>query len=166
MFSNGLLNSFGWGPQSSYSRNLLLAPWMFIGLLFSHVGCGSNSSGVTQTDTKTQIERLFNLYKSYVDTKQKGPADEKALKEYAKTLSEKQLDELLIGKDVESIFVSPRDKEPFQIVYGQTLSGGGEPVAIIYEKTGQNGLRYASLSMGYSEEYDAETLNGYLPKKK
>ena len=166
MFSNGLLESLGWGCQSSYSRNLLLAPWMFIGLLFSHVGCGSNSSGVTQTDTKTQIEHLFNLCKSYVDTKQKGPADEKALKEYAKTLSEKQLDELLIGKDVESIFVSPRDKEPFQIVYGQSLSGGGEPVAVIYEKTGQNGRKYASLSMGYSEEYDEETLNGYLPKKK
>ena len=135
-------------------------------LLFCHSGCGSNTSGVTQTDTKTQIERLFNLYKSYVDTKQKGPANEKTLKEYAKELSDKQLDELLIGKDVESIFVSPRDKEPFQIVYGQSLSGGGEPVAVIYEKTGQNGLRYASLSMGYTEEYDEETLKGYLSKKK
>ena len=137
-----------------------------MGLLFCHSGCGSSTSGVTQTDTKTQIERLFNLYKSYVDTKQKGPANEKALKEYAKELSDKQLDELLIGKDVESIFVSPRDKEPFQIVYGQSLSGGGEPVAVIYEKTGQNGLKYASLSMGYTEEYDEETLKGYLPKKK
>ena len=97
---------------------------------------------------------------------QKGPSDEKALKEYAKTLSEKQLDELMIGKDVESIFVSPRDKEPFQIVYGHNLSGGGETVAVIFEKTGHNGLKYASLSMGYSEEYDEETLKGYLPRKK
>ena len=72
----------------------------------------------------------------------------------------------MIGKDVESIFVSPRDKEPFQIVYGQTLSGGGEPVAILYEKTGQNGRKYAALSMGYSEEYDEATLSEYLPKKK
>lgn len=166
MFSNGLWSGLGWGSQCRYPGNLLLLPWIFIGLLFSQVGCGSNTSGVTQTDTKTQIERLFNLYKSYVDSKQKGPADEKALKEYAKTLSEKQLDELMIGKDLESIFVSPRDKEPFQIVYGHNLSGGGETVAVIYEKTGHNGLKYASLSMGYSEEYDEETLRGYLPKKK
>lgn len=166
MFPNGLIRCFEWGSQIGFARNQRLIPWMFIGLLLCYVGCGSNSSGITQTDTKTQIERLFNLYKSYVDTKQKGPANEKSLKEYAKELSNKQLDELLIGKDVESIFVSPRDKEPFHIVYGQTLSGGGQPVAVIYEKTGQNGLRYASLSMGYTEEYDEETLKGYLSKNK
>ena len=68
MFLNGLR----WGSQCRYSGNLLLLPWIFIGLLFSHVGCESHTSGVTQTDTKTQIERLFNLYKSYVDSKQKG----------------------------------------------------------------------------------------------
>ena len=166
MVSNGLRNGLGWCSQGRFSKNLLLLPWIFIGLLFSHVGCESHSSGVTQTDTKTQIERLFNLYKFYVDTKQKGPANEKALKEFAKELSEKQLDEHMIGKDVESIFVSPRDKEPFQIVYGQSLSGGGATVAVIYEKTGQNGQKYAALSMGYSEEYDEATLSEYLPKKK
>ena len=166
MFSVDLSHRSGWGNESCFFSNRLLLSWIFMGLLFYHVGCGSNTSGVTQTDTKTQIERLFNLYKSYTDTKQKGPANEKALKEYARELSDKQLDELLIGRDIESIFVSPRDKEPFQIVYGQTLSGGGEPVAVIYEKTGQNGLKYAALSMGYSEEYDEETLKGYLAKKK
>lgn len=136
-------------------------------IVFWQVGCGgSHTSGVTQTDTKTQIEHLFNLYKAYVNTKHAGPPNEQALKDFAKELSDKQLDELLIGKDVESLFVSVRDKEPFEIVYGQTLNPAGESVAVIYEKTGQNGLKYAALSIGYAEEYDEETLKAYIPKKK
>ena len=56
------------------------------------VGCESHTSGNTQTDTKTRIESLFNLYKSYVEAKKKGPPNEQALREYAKQLTEKQLD--------------------------------------------------------------------------
>lgn len=129
-------------------------------------GCESHTSGVTQTDTKTRIERLFNLYKSYIEAKKKAPLNEQALKEHAKTLTEQQLDDLLIGRDLESVFVSDRDKEPFQIAYGQMIKSGGEPVAIIHEKTGMNGMRYVALSIGYAEEYDEETLQQYLPKKK
>ena len=147
-------------------KNLLFLPLLFVGVLSLQVGCESHTSGVTQTDTKTQIERLFNLYKSYVEANRKAPPNEKALKDYAKGLSEKQLDEQMIGKDLEAIFVSPRDKEPFQVVYGQMLTSGGEPVAVIYEKTGEKGNKYVALSIGYTEEYDDETFKGYLPKKK
>ncbi len=149
-----------------FLKNLLFLPLLFVGSFTLQVGCESHTSGVTQTDTKTQIERLFNLYKSYVEVNRKAPPNEKALKDYAKGLSEKQLDEQSIGKDLEAIFVSPRDKEPFQIAYGQMLTSGGEPVAVIYEKTGEKGMKYVALSIGYTEEYDDETLKQYLPKKK
>lgn len=129
-------------------------------------GCESHTSGVTQTSTKTRIEHLFNLYKSYVETKKKAPPNEQALREHAKELTEQQLDDLLIGRDLESIFVSDRDNEPFQIAFGQMVKSGGEPVAIIHEKTGANGMKYVALSIGYAEEYDEETLQQYLPKKK
>ena len=129
-------------------------------------GCQSHTSGVTQTETKTQIEQLFNLYKAYVETKRKAPQNEQALKEFAKGLSEKEKAERLIGNDVEAIFISSRDKEPFEVVYGQSLNPAGEPVAIIIEKVGKNGMRYAALSIGYSEELDEETLSGYRLKKK
>ena len=148
------------------SKNAWVIPLLAVGLLVSQIGCESHSSGMTQTDTKTQIEQLFNLYKSYVTAKRKGPPNEQALREYAKGLSEKQLEDELIAKDVDSIFISARDKQPFQIVYGHSLNAGGEPVAIIYEKTGVNGMKYAALSMGYAEEYDDETLKGYIPKGK
>ena len=149
-----------------FAMNVCLTRSIFWVLLALQMGCESHSSGVTQTDTKTQIEQLFNLYKSYVNVKRKGPPNEQALRDFAKGLSEQQLEEQLIAKDVDSIFVSARDKEPFQIVYGQTLNAGGNPVAVIYEKTGLNGRRYAALSMGYTEEYDEETLNEYIPKKR
>ena len=66
--------------------------------------------------------------------------------------------------------MTPKQSNALSLVLDETVKShlGYEAVfaIVIYEKTGQNGLRYASLSMGYSEEYDAETLNGYLPKKK
>lgn len=157
---------FGGRDCTVFAMSVCLTRSIFLCVLALQMGCESHSSGVTQTDTKTQIEQLFNLYKSYVDVNRKGPPNEQALRDFAKGLSEQQLEEQLIAKDVDSIFVSARDKEPFQIVYGQTLSGGGDPVAVIYEKTGQNGRRYAALSMGYTEEYDEATLNEYIPKKR
>ena len=140
-----------------FAMNVCLTRLILLGVIALQMGCESHSSGVTQTDTKTQIEQLFNLYKSYVNVNRKGPPIEQALRDFAKRLSEQQLEEQLIAKDVDSIFVSARDKEPFQIVYGQTLNPGGNPVAVIYEKTGLNGSRYAALSMGYTEEYDEAT---------
>jgi hypothetical protein len=136
-------------------------------LLTCTIGCGgSTTSGVTQTSTKTRIESLYNLYKSYIDVKKKSPPNEQALRDHYKELTEQQLDEMLISRDLEAIFVSDRDNQPFQVAYGQNLNPGGEPVAVIYEKTGANGTKYVALSIGYSEEYDAETLQQYLPKKK
>lgn len=166
MFSASPQMHFGDRNPTVFGMNIWLARSIFLGWLALQMGCESHSSGVTQTDTKTQIEQLFNLYKSYVNIKRKGPPNEQALRDFAKGLSEQQLEEQLIAKDVDSLFVSARDKEPFQIVYGQTLSGGGDPVAVIYEKKGQDGRRYAALSMGYTEEYDEATLNEYIPKKR
>lgn len=153
-------------PGNRRFLNPLVACVIGFGVLVMQTGCESHTSGVTQTDTKTQIERLFNLYKSYVTAKQKGPPNEKALRDYAKSLSEKDLDDQSIGKDLDAIFVSPRDKEPFQIVWGQNLNPGGNPIAIIYEKTGEKGRKYVALSMGYTEEYANENVSEYLPKKK
>ncbi len=143
-----------------------VARWGICLFLCFLAGCTSHTSGVTQTETKTQIERLFNLYKAYAESKRKAPANEKALKDFAKGLNEETLQSLMIGKDVESIFISPRDNEPFQVAYGQSISPGGDPIAIIYEKTGLKGRKYAALSIGYSEEYDDASLSEYLPKKK
>ena len=85
----------------------------FIALVWvAQVGCESHTSGVTQTEAKTQIERLFNLYKAYVETNHKGPPNEKELREFAKKLTEKDRDERLIGKDIDGLFISPRDQEP------------------------------------------------------
>lgn len=147
-------------------RSVLATGCVLMLTLMLFGGCQSHTSGVTQTDTKTQIERLFNLYRAYVETKGKAPPNEQALKDFAKGLSEKEKMERLIGNDVEAIFVSPRDKEPFEVVYGQSLNPASEPVAIIIEKVGMKGMRYAALSIGYSEELDEETLNGYRLKKK
>jgi hypothetical protein len=116
------------------------------------------------TDAKDRLSKLFQLYKVYVEKHQKGPPDEKALREFGKKLSEKDLSDYMIGKDLESIFTSPRDKQPFAIRYSDSLDSGGEPRAIAWEVTGEGGKRYVALSMGYVEEYDEETFKQYQKK--
>jgi hypothetical protein len=101
------------------------------------------------------------VYQLHVEKKRKGPANEQELREFAKGLTAKEKDEYLIGEDVESIFVSSRDNQPFVIKYNLNLAPGGETRAVAWETTGENGRRYVALSMGYVEEYDEETFKQY-----
>jgi hypothetical protein len=124
-------------------------------------GCQSYSSGVTTTDASTRLSKLVNLYKAYVERNQKGPADKAALVEFGQKLTPQERDEYMIGDDLETIFISPRDNQPFEITYGLTLAAGGPTQALAWEATGQEGRRYTALTMGYVEEYSEETLQEY-----
>ncbi len=124
-------------------------------------GCQSYSSGVTTTDASTRLSKVLNLYKAYVERNQQGPADKAALVEFGKKLTPQERDEYLIGEDLETIFISPRDNQPFEIKYGLTLAAGGDTQALAWEAVGKDGKQYAALTMGYVEEYDDETLREY-----
>jgi hypothetical protein len=68
-------------------------------------------------------------------------------------------------KDVQALFVSSRDKEPYVILYGP-LTGppgpGGQPV-FAYEKTGVGGTRMVATSLGAVEEVDETRLKQLVP---
>ena len=127
-------------------------------LCCSLVGCGNVAAPAAQDDTYERLRKVYNLYRAYVDKNQKGPASEEALREFGKNLSPQERAERSIGDDLDSIFVSPRDKEKFVVQYN-LKPNPAKPQALAWEATGKNGMRCVVLTMGYPAEYDEKTLN-------
>jgi hypothetical protein len=155
-----------WGPRMSNVRFSTLRtgwPAIVLGMLLfcAASGCDNGPPGYTETEAKTRLTRLLRLYQLYVDRNRKGPANEQALREFAKQLTSVEKDEYLIGDDVESIFTSSRDNQPFVIKYNLNTQPGGETRAVAWEAVGQGGRRYVALNIGYVEEYDEETFQQY-----
>lgn len=134
--------------------------FVFVGFACALVaGCQTQTPSVPQA--KDRLERLLRLYQVYVNEKGSGPPNEQALKDFGKSLTPEQRDQLLIGEDLENIFVSPRDNKKFEVKYGLKLSPAGGAQAVAWEAEGYEGRRYTALSIGYVEEYDEANFKEY-----
>ena len=104
----------------------------------------------------SNIKRVANLYMAYQFRKgMKGPADEATFKKFIQSeMPARKLELMRVDKNnVEGLFKSERDGEPFQVRYG--LSGGPSTVfAVVFEKTGQGGKRLVAFTNGSVEEAD------------
>src|SRR5437868_12063481 len=78
-------------------------------------GCGGAATGVAEPDAKAKLEKLFRLYKAYVERNRKAPSDEQALRDFGQKLTGDERTAYLIGDDVEGLFTSPRDKQKFAV---------------------------------------------------
>jgi hypothetical protein len=123
-------------------------------------GCATGSP-VAQPDGKQRIEQLFHLYKAYVERNKKGPPDEQALRDFGMKLTADERRGYIIGDDIESLFVSPRDKQKYVIRFNQTLGPVGGTKGVIWEAEGQGGRRYMALTQGYVEEYGEAMFKDY-----
>jgi hypothetical protein len=121
-------------------------------------GC-SPAVAPPEPDAKVNLKKVLALYKAYVDRNRRGPASREELVAFGQKLTPQDRDVLMIGEDLEGIFVSPRDNQPYAITYKLNLAPGGPTKAIAWEATGKNGRRFVALSMGYVEEYDEQMLN-------
>jgi hypothetical protein len=131
---------------------LALASWMVVS------GCGKGAAPAVQDDTYERLRKLYSLYRAYVEKNQKGPPSEEALREFGQKLSPQERADRSIGDDLETIFVSPRDKEKFVVRYNLRMDPAKNQ-ALAWEATGRNGMRCLVLTMGYPAEYDEKTLN-------
>lgn len=140
------------------------------------------------------IRKVGRLYTSYTATQKGnvGPASLEVLKKYAESLDEKALNNLDLKKEeLASIFVSPRDNEPYAIVprvppfiaaaavpdpKGKSLPGkgrpkgspeqtqlsSGPPKAIVYEKTGAGGTHLVVFNNGELREVGNSDLSQFV----
>jgi hypothetical protein len=123
------------------------------------VGC--RGGGEPEPEAKVRLTRLLRLYQVYVEKNRKGPANEQALRAFGQKLSSQERDGYLIGDDLDGIFISPRDQQPFVVRYNLKLEPGGPTRAVAWEAAGKDGKRFVALSPLYVEEYDEETFKEY-----
>lgn len=124
------------------------------------LGCGGGTAS-PEPDAKVRLTKVLRLYQVYVEKNKQGPPNEQALRQFGQKLSARERDEYLIGDDLDSIFTSPRDKQPYVIQYNLKLDPGARTRAVAWEATGEAGMRFVALSVGYVEEYDEETFQQY-----
>ena len=146
------------GRSPTACRLLLMCSAVAL-LVASNLGC--SRSAQAEPDAKVRLSKVLHLYQAYVEKNKKGPAGEQALREFGQKLSPRERDEYLIGDDLDSIFISPRDQQKFVIRANLKLDSGGPTRAVAWEATGKDGKRFVALSIGYVEEYDDETFKGY-----
>jgi hypothetical protein len=128
-------------------------------------GCG-NPAKVAQESSN--LKPLAVLYGQFIGQHQgKPPADEAEFKAFLKKLDPERLKSFQVA-DVDSMFISSRDNQPYIVRYGK-LQGSAGPAAqpvVAYEQTGVDGKRYVASSIGAIQEVDEETFRKMVPDAK
>jgi hypothetical protein len=104
----------------------------------------------------SNIRRLANLYNAFQVRKgMKGPKDEAEFKHFIQQeYSPEKLQRMQVDpQNVDALFTSERDGEPFVIRYG--VSGGLSTVdPVVFEQKGVGGKRQVAFTGGTVEEVD------------
>jgi hypothetical protein len=112
-------------------------------------GCGG---GTVQDRDRADINVIAKAYRSYAQLHGAPPPNESELRKFIESLPEEKR-QALHAENLESIFISPRDRQSYVVSYGETTKGS-IPNYYIYEREGVNGKRWAASSMGYVSEVD------------
>lgn len=151
-------------------------------LISGLAGCGGNTKKAAQESSN--LKPLAIIYGRFVGRHQgKPPASEAELKEFAKTEADENFLKQHTLPNVDAMFVSSRDNQPYVVIYGALPPaapppaggptpgdsmagfGGGAPV-IAYEKTGVGGKRYVATSLGAVAELDEKHFQDLVTNPK
>src|SRR5262245_48242561 len=135
-------------------------------------GCGRRGGGLpaVATDDQVNLKALAVSYGHYqAKNKGKPPPNAQEHKKFIKSMDANTLAGLRVDPaDVEKLFVSPRDGEPYVVRYNVPANpSGGVPnpmmtqtgVVIAYEKNGKNGKHLIAVSTGEVQEVDEDRLH-------
>jgi hypothetical protein len=131
-------------------------------------GCGGGGSdeGSELNPTNQHILQIASVVGAYKSANNgKSPASIDALKSWA----QKQPADKLPGvtDPLDNVFISPRDKEPYQLAPPpKGMRAMGPPRIVVYEKTGVRGKHMIASGMGNVQILDDKTLNSLLESLK
>lgn len=140
------------------TRSVLLYSCLLSGTL---IGCSSRTnpdSAVASVNT-TNMQRLANLYFTYQSQHDwHGPANENDFKSFLRGYPEHKLTRIGVDpKDIDKLFISERDSQPFKVRYGVLGSSMGSSAPVIFESTGDGtGRLVGFLDMQQREVDDSE----------
>jgi len=131
------------------------------------LGCGGyggrGGEGEIMPSDGSHILQMNALYGNYRLANNKPPPSPEALKEWAKKQPQDKVAKW-INDPLDSVFISPRDHEPYCIAPApKTQHYMGPQRVVIYEKTGVKGKRMVANGMGYSQEMDETALKTFVP---
>ena len=133
-------------------------------------GCSSRGGPSTPPEELLTLKPIARFYGNYFQTHQGNPPpDEAAFKAF---LKESQNADLLKAEhkvtDIDKMFISPRDNQPYVIFYGRipNSSGPGGAPVVAYEKKGREGKRYIASAVGAIEEVDEAAFRKLVPDAK
>lgn len=137
------------------------------GGLVGLAGCGRDGTADAVAGMNPDnAHRLANLYAAHQNFKGgKGPKDEAAFKAFVREYDAAKLG--MMGVDpgnVDALFVSDRDGQPFQVRYG--VGGGrGSSDPVVFEKAGRDGRKQVGYTDGSVTEVDAGEAQRLLAAK-
>ncbi len=116
---------------------IALAVFLSFSALLLQSGC-QQSQKPAEEARPSQLAIFYGRYISM--NKGQSPANERELKEFIK-----KIDATI---NVDDIFVSPRDKEPYVVRYKIGAAMPGAAVVTVHETTGANGKKMVGLTTG------------------
>lgn len=135
-------------------------------LLTSMIGCGGEPPAPT-AEEQQDLKAIAVLYGTYSGMNRGGvPQSADDMKAFAAAL--KQNGQVPMGldlEDIESVFVSPRDNQPYVLLFGNTgpATGTYGDRVIAYEQTGKDGMRQIAFSNTEVIDASAEDFSKYVP---
>jgi hypothetical protein len=148
--------------------------WLLLGVasglvLMSSLGCSGGDSAENRIAAmnNSNIRRLANLYNAFQLRKgMKGPKDKTEFSNFIQQeMSPIKLERMRVDKNnLDSLFNSERDEQPFVFRYG--VPGGlGAAEAVVFEAQGVDGLRQVAFTNGTVEELAADAYDAHLQGK-
>jgi len=143
---------------------LLIVAFASISALLT-VGCGQPSE-VPQEQPVAHLKALAVFYGRYAGSHRgQAPPSEEEFKKFIRSLPSADLSSLKVS-DVDSLFTSPRDNQPYVVKYKIPLPPPGPEGApiVAYEQTGAGGQRYVANSLGDVQLVDAARFEQLVPQ--
>jgi len=144
-----------------------MKPWlhMIICVTFTLAlmpGCESrDASSATES---SNLKPLAVMYGRFISTNSgRGPKDEQELKQFIRGRPQEELSNLGVT-DVESLFVSSRDKKPYKLKFDPKPAAPGQFSNIFaWEQDGIEGKRYIAGTLGEIQEVDEAKFRELVP---
>jgi hypothetical protein len=123
---------------------LLATAAALLGLL---PGCSTDRTAARVAAMNTANgQRLANIYSAFQNYQGRGPRDETDFKAFIKAFDPAKLTMMGIdASNLDALFTSERDRQPFKIRYG--IGGGrGSVAAVVFEQAGSGGKKQVAFT--------------------
>lgn len=142
------------------ARSLLVLGFAVVPLGWS--GCSAPANVDEQVSTLKPLAILYGRFPA--QHRGQAPANEAEFRTFVEKEAPSLLEQFAV-KDVPSLFVSSRDKQPYVILYGRLAGppGPGMQPVFAYERVGVGGKRLVASGLGAVEEVDEAKFKQLVP---